>query len=127
VEADGLVPPIARYAQAVRFSLQGAREMVCISGQVASDHSGAVVGVGHAEAQARQVFHNLRRVLESVGADVSALVSVTIYLTRRDDFAAVSAVRDSFFVNHRASSTLVVVAGLAVPEHLVEISAIAVL
>jgi 2-iminobutanoate/2-iminopropanoate deaminase len=51
---------------------------------------------------------------------------VVIYLKHIEDFEAVSTVRNAFFAEGAPSSTLVEVSALAEPEHLVEVSGVAV-
>ena len=81
---------------------------------------------GDVAAQTEQVYRNLARVLEGAGGGLADLVQVTVYLTSRADFDAFNAVRNRVLATQPPpSSTVVVVAGLVVPEHLVEISAVA--
>ena len=71
---------------------------VYISGQIALDRHGNVVGADNFEAQARQVFRNLGTVLVAAGLDFSAVVKLTIFLTGMHDIdiAAFRWVRDEF-------------------------------
>jgi enamine deaminase RidA (YjgF/YER057c/UK114 family) len=103
----------------------GPLRFIFISGQVASDSEGHSIGVTAGE-QAEVVFENLRRVLAEADALPEDLVAVTIYVKRIEDFQAVSAVRNAFFAERAPSSTLVEVGALAEPEHLLEVSGIAV-
>ncbi|WP_295820646.1 RidA family protein [uncultured Deinococcus sp.] len=100
---------------------------VYISGQIALDDHGNVVGADDFEAQARQVFRNLGHVLAAAGLDFGAVVKLTIFLTDMQDIAAFRRVRDEF-VNTAAppASSAVQVAGLVRPELRVEVEAIAV-
>ncbi len=78
-------------------------------------------------AQARQVFENLKANLAAVGSDFSNMVKLTYFLLDSSSIAAIREIRDEY-VNTAAppASTLVVVAGLARPEFLIEIEAVAV-
>lgn len=99
---------------------------VYIAGQVARDAQGRLIGVGDVSAQIGQVFENLRTALASVGGDLGSLVKLTIYLTDaryRNNFREVSG---RYLRDNLPASTLLIVAGLAQPEYLVEIEAIAV-
>jgi enamine deaminase RidA (YjgF/YER057c/UK114 family) len=98
---------------------------VYIAGQVAQDESGQVVGPGDITAQATQVFENLARALASVGADFSNLAKMTIYLTDPRYREPLGAVRSKYLGDNLPASTLVVVAGLASPDYLIEIEGIA--
>jgi len=102
--------------------------LLFISGQLATDSDGQVVGVGDIRAQARAVFANLALVLGSAGGGLSDVVSMTVFLTARADFDGFNEVRNEILgTEPYPTSTLVVVAGLVLPEHLVEVNAIAAL
>ena len=98
---------------------------VYIAGQVAQDESGAIVGRGDITTQVTQVFENLRKALASVGADFSHLVKIIVYVTDPRYREALTAVRAQYLQNALPASTLVVVAGLASPDYLVEIEGVA--
>ena len=57
--------PVANYKMGTR--MEGGR-LLYVSGQVAWDASGSIVGKGDVGAQARQTFQNLRQVLQAAGA-----------------------------------------------------------
>jgi len=101
---------------------------IYVAGQVAVDHDGHVVGRGDVTAQAVQVFENLRTALDAAGADLSHLVKITIYATDAGFRDPIRDVRRRYLGSpDPVASTFVVVAGLALPELLVEIDAVAVL
>jgi reactive intermediate/imine deaminase len=121
VRPDGLAPT-AGYSHAVEFS----GRLVAVSGQVAWDADGNVVS-DDIEAQARQVFTNLRTALRSAGADLANVVKLTVFLTDIGDTATVRSVRNEF-VDAAAppASTLVAVTALVHPALKIEIEALAV-
>ncbi len=100
---------------------------VYIAGQVAQDEQGRVVGAGDFTAQATQVFENLKKALAAAGADFADLVKITIYLTDPRFREPLAEVRAKYLTGPLPTSTLVVVAGLASPEYLLEIEGIAVI
>jgi enamine deaminase RidA (YjgF/YER057c/UK114 family) len=102
-------------------------KMVFVSGQVASDDQGNTIGVGDPARQTEVVIGNLEAVLRAAGGSLANLVSVVIYLRNITDFPAVSAVRNRLFGEPAPSSTLVEVSRLAIADHLVEISGVAVI
>lgn len=110
------------YAYGVRVG-----EVVWIAGQVARDGDGRLVGEGDAEAQAVQCFANVRAVVEAAGGTMDDVVRANMYVTERGHREVVNAVRGRVF---RAPAlpvgTLLIVAGLALPEYLVEVDAVAV-
>lgn len=102
----------------------GSGRLVAISGQVALDGNGIVVGVGSAEAQTRQVFANLHRCLSSAGARFSDVIKLGYYVTDVAFLPAIRSVRDEYINTARPpASTAVQVAALFRPELLVEIEA----
>ncbi|MEV6107925.1 alpha/beta fold hydrolase [Streptomyces sp. NPDC051940] len=118
------LPPTNGYRHAVRTR----GELVVVSGQIALDAAGRVVGEGDAEAQTRQVFRNLNKALGVQGATFADVVKLNIFVTDVAAMPAVRRVRDEWIdtANPPASSA-VQVAGFVRPELLVEIDALAVL
>jgi enamine deaminase RidA (YjgF/YER057c/UK114 family) len=101
---------------------------VYISGQVAFDAAGAVVGVGDLQAQTVQVFTNLAAALAGVGASFEHVVKVTYFLTDISQMATVRTIRNQYLnPQYPPASTAVQVSGLVHPALLVEIEAIAVI
>ena len=101
---------------------------VYIAGQVALDAAGQIVGPGDISAQTRQAYENLKTALASVGADFSNLARITVYATDAGYRPAIAAVRREYLRSpDPVASTFVAVAGLALPEFLVEIDGVAVL
>lgn len=104
--------------------------MAHIAGQVSADAAGNVVGVGNPAAQIEQVFANLDAVLRGLGADFGSVCAFTTYIVG-------AAMREPWFSTRTAiykriypdggypPNTLLVIEGLANPDYLVEISAIA--
>jgi 2-iminobutanoate/2-iminopropanoate deaminase len=115
-----LPPPISHYCDAVR-----AGDYLFISGIVALDRNGAVVGKGDAARQAEQIFEHVGRILEHVHADAARITSVLIHLTNMDDRARINPVRIRYFGDHRPASTLVQVTALVHPDLLVEVTCVA--
>jgi 2-iminobutanoate/2-iminopropanoate deaminase len=114
--------PVANYKMATR--MEGGR-LLYISGQVAWDASGNIVGKGDVAAQARQVYQNLRQVLQAAGGDLQDLMKVTTYITKLEDFPAVAQIRSEIFPGELPASTLIVVTGLFHPDFLIEVEGIA--
>jgi reactive intermediate/imine deaminase len=118
---SGLSEPISHYTDAVR-----AGNLLFVSGVVPVDEEGNLVGGDDVAAQARQVFANMGRVLEAAGAAFTDVVKVTVFLTDVDDRPLINPVRQEVFGATRPASTLVEVAGLAIPGAKIEVEAVAV-
>jgi reactive intermediate/imine deaminase len=100
--------------------------MIYIAGQVALDRAGQLVGPGDFQAQARQVFENLKAALEAVGAGFADVVKLNLYLVDMAHLPLLREVRDGYIDTQRPpASTAVQVVRLARPEFLVEIEAVA--
>lgn len=99
--------------------------LVVISGQVALDSAGRIVGAGNMTAQATQVFENLKVALAAAGATFNDVVKLNTYLTNMAQSSAFRAVRDKY-VNASAppASTTVEVRRLFRDEFMVEVEAL---
>ena len=104
----------------------GPAKTVYISGQIAYDKDGTIVGTGDMKAQAEQVFKNLQAALDAAGAKFSDVVKMNSYITDMSKIQAVRDVRARYFGDATPASTFVQVAGLVRPELMLEIEVIAV-
>jgi 2-iminobutanoate/2-iminopropanoate deaminase len=115
----GLSAPLSHYTDAVRFG-----DLLFVSGVAPLDEQGRLVGADDPVAQTRQIFLNLRRVLEAAGASFADVLKVTVFLTDVADRTRINPVRQEFFGETRPASTLIGVRELAVPGMRVEIEAV---
>jgi enamine deaminase RidA (YjgF/YER057c/UK114 family) len=101
-------------------------QLIYISGQVALDSAGTIVGAGDFKAQATKVFENLQTALAAAGASFKDVVKLNFYLTDVHNLPALREVRDQF-INPSAppASTLVEVRALFRPEVMLEVEAVA--
>jgi enamine deaminase RidA (YjgF/YER057c/UK114 family) len=101
---------------------------IYVGGQNAVDASGALDGADDIAAQTAQVMANLKTALAAAGASMSDLVSCTILFVDGVDLRAAYGVAASALDADREPPlvTGAMVAGLAVPGALIELSAIAV-
>jgi 2-iminobutanoate/2-iminopropanoate deaminase len=116
---EGLNLPVSHYTDAVRWG-----DLLFVSGVAPLDAEGRLVGGADVVAQTREVFRNMKRVLDAVGADFADILKVTVYLTDVADRAAINPVRQEFFGAARPASTLIGVAALVLPGMKVEIEAV---
>ena len=101
---------------------------IYISGQIALDRQGNLVGSNDMKAQAEQVFRNLSAALAAVNADFDDVVKVTYFLVDASQMQAVRDVRDRYFNREQLpASTAVEVRQLVSKEFLLEVEAIVVL
>ncbi len=103
-----------------------AGNMLFMSGQVANNERGELVGKNDMRAQVRQAFENVKNLLASQGADFSNVVKITIYTVDVDEFRKATDIREEYTGGRAPASTLVQIDRLASPDYLVEIEALAV-
>jgi enamine deaminase RidA (YjgF/YER057c/UK114 family) len=104
----------------------GRGRLVVVSGQIAQDAAGELVGPGDPAAQARQVFENLGRCLAEAGAGFGDVVKLTFFVLDVADLPAVREARDVVIDTARPpASTAVQVAALVGPGYLLEVEALA--
>ncbi len=101
-------------------------DVIVLSGQAAIDREGNVVGAGDFDAQAEQVFDNLKYVLEHAGSSMENIINVNIFMTDMSHFPKIVELREKHFTAPYPADTIVGVTALALPELMIEIQAIAV-
>jgi enamine deaminase RidA (YjgF/YER057c/UK114 family) len=118
-----LSPP-AGYSHVV--SLPAAGRLVWTSGQIAVAADGAVAPAGDWEAQTRFAFENVGHALAAGGAGWADVVKLTFFVVDLAGLPVIRAVRDELVdVRRPPTSSLVQVAGLVLPELLLEVEAVA--
>jgi enamine deaminase RidA (YjgF/YER057c/UK114 family) len=113
--------PFARYSHGVEVP-PGSRLVLC-SGQlgIAADDTVAA----DAQAQTERCFANVAAILAEAGLSLSDIVRINAFVTDRAHLPAYMAVRDRLFADPAPASTLMIVAGFARPEFVVEVEVIA--
>jgi reactive intermediate/imine deaminase len=117
--------PVGSYSHAVRVETTDAT-WIHVSGQIANDLDGNLVGPGDLRTQTRQVFENLTAILEANGATFADVVKIGTYVTTMDDFAAVREVRGEYLMAEPPASTAIQVVALVVPDAMIEVDLVAV-
>jgi len=102
------------------------RKTVFVSGQLARDAKGNVVGQGDMRAQIRQTGENIKAALAAAGATLADIVKTNTYVTDIEEFFKHTDVRMEYF-GALPTSTTIEVRKLAHPDLMVEIEVIAVL
>lgn len=105
-------------------------DLVFLSGQVAADNAGRIVGEGDVGAQLAATMQTISDLLTEFGSDLSSVVKFTTYLVNDSHIAEFNAARNVLFPTlfpgpTYPPNTLLIVSGLAKPEYLIEIDAIA--
>ncbi|MEV6212363.1 RidA family protein [Kitasatospora sp. NPDC051914] len=129
VNPDGL-PAIDVYRQ---VAIASGSRMVFVAGQVAWDEEGVTVGEGDLAAQAEQCYLNVATALAGAGGSFDDVAKLTVYVVGWTPdkmpllLDGISRAASKLGVTPAPPATLVGVAALDVPEHLIEIEATAVL
>jgi enamine deaminase RidA (YjgF/YER057c/UK114 family) len=123
----GAPQPLGAYSNAVQVT---PGRLLYIAGQVAVNSNGNAVGPGDVEAQTRQIFDNIGKILEGAGASFSNVVEFTTYVVGRESVQGFINARTEIFPRifpqgDYPTNTLLVISGLVREEFLVEIKAIA--
>ena len=110
------------YVQANRVG-----DVLYLSGQIAHDEQGNIVGQGDMAAQMRQAYRNIGKLLQMYGADFSNIVDEMTFVTDMEAAldCATEVRTEAYGGDALVTSTLLKVAGLAFPELMVEIKCIA--
>jgi enamine deaminase RidA (YjgF/YER057c/UK114 family) len=121
--------PSPSWPKAFTFS-PGVRsgDLLFLSGTVATDETGRIVGVGDIAEQTRQIFRKFQAVLEHAGGSLADIVETTDYVLTFESYDKTAAVRREFFGGPPwPAATGVMVKALIRPEALIEIKGIAVI
>ena len=98
---------------------------VYVSGTVAWDRDGNIVGQDNMLEQSRQAFSNVKEILAEAGATMDDVVKINAFLTDINRYSEYSAARAEAFTNNIPASTAVASPALVEPGLLIEIEAIA--
>ncbi|MEC7488191.1 MAG: RidA family protein [Pseudomonadota bacterium] len=101
--------------------------LLFVSGQVALDADGELIGKGDLRAQATQVLENIKAIIQANGGTMTDVAQVTVYVRDIEAFNSISDIRESYFPTDGPASAIVEVSALAWPEFLIEIAAVVVL
>lgn len=119
IHTDHAPKAIGPYSQAII-----ANGLLYTSGQIPLTVEGNIVE-GGIEEQTKQVFANLKAVLEEAGTDLSKVIKTTVFLKDLTTFVDFNAIYEEFFNGHKPARSCVEVAKLP-KDVLVEIECIAV-
>jgi len=116
------VHPTIGYSHAAK-----AGNTLYIAGQVAQGVEGNLVGRGDFEAQVRQVYENLKNIVQEAGGTLQNIVKMTTFLTHYSYAETYRSVRNQYFSEPCPPNTLLIIESLALPDFMIEVEAIAVL
>jgi enamine deaminase RidA (YjgF/YER057c/UK114 family) len=123
INPDNISKPLSNYSHVV--TAEGAQKLVFCAGQVAADVDGKVLPPTDFDAQAKMVMQNLTNALAAGGARLADVTKITIYICNPHDVPKARGILRDYFGDHPPGSTLCILRGLAHPDFLLEIEAIA--
>ncbi len=118
IKTNNAPSAVGPYSQAVVTN-----NMVFTSGQIPVNPSTGEIPDG-IDAQANQVFTNLKNLLEASGTSIEKVVKTTVFIQNMKDFMAVNAVYDKYFKEPYPARSCVEVSKLP-KDVLIEVEAIA--
>jgi reactive intermediate/imine deaminase len=113
-------PPTGPFSHAIK-----AGDLIYVSGTLAQDAAGAIVGKGDIAAQTTRVLERIGEILTAAGSSLDHAVAVTIYLKSVSDFQAMNGAYRPFWKKDPPTRTTVI-ADLVLPDALIEMSVVAV-
>lgn len=126
LSCDRFPEPIGAYSNGVSVRI-GDRNLIFLTGQIATDSTGAVQFPGDSAKQTEFIFENIKSLLSEAGATIDDIVKVVIYVLDMNDFSKISPVRNKYLQFARPVSTLVEVSKLTIEGCLVEIEVTAII
>jgi reactive intermediate/imine deaminase len=121
---ETIASPGGNYSHAVRIE-SGDGVILFVSGQVAFDPEGNLVGEGDMARQTEQVFENIEAILEANGATFANVVKLSTFMTDIGRLTEMAEVRRRYVADPPPASTTVEVAALFRPEALIEVETVA--
>ena len=107
---------IVGYSRAVRIG-----NHIWVAGTTATDENSNVVGVGDVAAQTSYALKKIGRALNEAGATFADVVRTRMFVTDISQWEIIGRVHGEIFGSIRPASTMVEVAKLIDPQHLIEI------
>ncbi|MGH8795273.1 MAG: RidA family protein [Stackebrandtia sp.] len=116
--------PAGPYSQVVRVD-GGDGALLFVSGQVALDADGELIGPDDMTAQSHAVMKAIGAILEAHGAGFDDVVNIRTFLTDMDRLVEYGEVRRRYLTGEPPSSTTVEISRLFVPGALLEVDVVA--
>jgi enamine deaminase RidA (YjgF/YER057c/UK114 family) len=116
--------PFGRYSHVARAEV-GGKTILQVSGQVAIDGDGKIVGGNDMAAQAEYIMGNITAILAAQGATLADVVNIRTYVTDMGQLPEYGKVRAAHFTGTPPTVTTVEVSRLFVPGALLEVEVLA--
>lgn len=113
---------IVGYSRAVKVG-----NHIEVSGTVAADENGQVIGRNDAYQQTVVVLQKIEKALKEAGASLNDVVRTRMFVTDISRFEEYGKAHGEFFANIKPCTSMIEVKGLVAPEYLIEIEATAII
>ena len=107
---------IVGYSRAVRVG-----NHIWVAGTTSTDENGNVIGVGDVAVQTSYVLKKIGRALNDAGATFADVVRTRMFVSDISQWEIIGRIHGEIFGSIRPASTMVEVAKLVDPQHLIEI------
>lgn len=107
IQPTSIPEPKGHYSPAVEFN-----GLIFVSGQLPMNHATGEVETGAIELQTEIALRNVEAILKEANSDLNHVLSVTIYVSEMDDWAAVNEVYKRIFGEHKPARAIVPVKDL---------------
>jgi 2-iminobutanoate/2-iminopropanoate deaminase len=124
IETEKTSKPIGPFSKAIKII--SPKTLIFVSGHTARTKDGNLIK-GDIKAQTKQIFENLKNVLEAGGATLTDVVKMTTFLKNMEDYSGYNEIRRQYFESNFPASSTFAVKQLADDNMLVEIEIIAAL
>src|SRR5690625_1436143 len=111
------------YSNAISIDISESTRMIYISGQLAFNEEGKLIGKGDISLQTEQCIKNIIVALEEFDGSIDDVVQVTVYVKEMTNLAGIHKVRLEYFNKPYPTSTLIQISDFAFPDALIEIEA----
>lgn len=115
------------FSDLVAVDITESVKMVWVSGQVAFDEKGDIIGKGDIGVQTEQCIKKIANALEKMGGTLDDVVKVTVFVKEMDRLEEIHKIRLKYFKEPYPASTLVQITDFVSPDILIEIEATAVI
>jgi len=113
------------FCNAISVDLSEVKRLIWVSGQIALDENGKLIGKGDIGTQTEQCIKNVETALKKLGGSLDDVVQVTVFVKEMSGLKTIHEVRLRYFKEPYPTSTLVEVKGFVNPDALIEINALA--
>jgi len=115
------------YSNAISIDISESARMVYISGQLAFNQDGKLIGKGDVSVQTDQCIKNIKEVLTEFNGSLDDIVQVTVYVKEMTNLVDIHKVRLEYFNKPYPTSTLIQISDFASKDALIEIEASAII